>query len=331
MARAGTAARSTRMGQSVGWPVQMDIDMTQFIKTMRFISAVNQEIVINEKGRNIIGERLVEQQMAQFNERARAQAHSAKNSIAHVYTWDEITEGGGYFKVTPNTSQPLFRIVKNNRRAGAVFSIKFVDNPQKALRDRRMEALAKGALAEHHFKDQASELERVAVIEKDSSRISKRRISGSMPKNSIGNKRIVDLDPSGSKIINRRAVRRPNEFKNNFSEFFFQFFTMDSEGPLSHRKGGKILASFLKDIHKNQMAYASQARAGAAFRAARRAGGATKVTAVLRTRPVIAFDEKGKPVGLAGFDISPKSSDLAAVRRAVRKTYSGATITGAVR
>jgi hypothetical protein len=330
MARAGSAARSTRMGQNVGWPVQMDIDMSQFIKTMRFVSAVGKEVVLSEANRNFISERLIDMQVAQFNDMAKAQAYSNKNSIAHVYTWEEITEGGGYFKVTPNTSQPLFRIVKNNRRAGAVFSIKFTNNPQKALRDKRMEALAKGKLADHHFKDQATELERIAVVEKDSSRVSKRRISGPHPKLSIGARRIVDLDPSGSNIINRRTLRRPNEFKNNFSEFFFEFFTFKGEEPAGFAKGGKVLARNLDYVHKKQMAYGAQARSGAGFATGRRAGGATKVTATLRSSPVIAFNEKGRPVGLAGFDISPKASDLSEVRKAIRKTYSGATVTGAV-
>jgi hypothetical protein len=331
--RQGTAVRSTRAGQSIGWPVQMDIDLSQFINTMRFVSSVGQEVVLSEKNRNFIAERLVELQIASFHERARAQAVSNKNSIAHAYTWEEITEGAGYFKVTPNTSSPLFRIVKNNRRAGAVFSIKFMDNKQKALRDKRMEALAQGPMADHHFKDQAAELERVAIIEKDSSKVSKRRVSG-IPlsqKKKPGGKRIVDLDPSGLKIINRRTVRRPNEFKNNFSEFFFEFFRFEGEGPIPFRKGGSVLANRLAYVHKNQMAYAAQARGGAGFSTARRMGGATKVTARLRTSPVIAFNEKGRPVGIAGFDILPKSSDLAAVRRAIKKTYSGSTATGAVR
>jgi hypothetical protein len=196
-----------------------------------------------------------------------------------------------------------------------------------------MEALAQGPMADHHFKDQAAELERVAIIEKDSSKVSKRRVSGTplSQKKKPGGRRIVDLDPSGLKIINRRTVRRPNEFKNNFSEFFFEFFRFEGEGPIPFRKGGSVLANRLAYVHKNQMAYAAQARGGAGFSTARRMGGATKVTARLRTSPVIAFNEKGKPVGIAGFDILPKSSDLAAVRRAIKKTYSGSTATGAVR
>lgn len=331
MARAGTAARSTRMRQAVGWPVHMDIDMTQFIQTMRFISAVGQQVVVSEKNRNFIAENLIQMQVVQFNEAAKAQAYSNKNSIAHVYTWEQITEGGGYFKVTPNTSQPLFRIVKNNRRAGAVFSIKFRNNPQKALRDKRMEALAKGKLADHHFKDQATELERIAVIEKDSSRVSKRRISGPSPKLSIGARRIVDLDPSGSNILNRKSLRRPNQFNNNFSEFFFEFFTFKGETPMNFRESNKILAAMIGDVHRNQMTYAAAARRGAGFSTARRAGGATRVTAALRTSPVVAFNERGRPVGISGFDILPKRSDRTAINRAIRKSYKGATVTGAVR
>lgn len=326
----GTAVRSTKAGQSVSWPVQMDIDLSEFIQTMRFVSAVGKEIVLNEQQRDFIAEKLVSQQMQNFHEMAARQASSSKDSIAHVYTWEEIKEGAGKFSATPNLSSPLFDIVKNNRKSGAVYSIKMKQNSQRALRDPRMEALAGGQLAEHHFKDQAAELERIAVIEKDSNKLSKRRISGIGGPKKLSSRRIVDLDPSGSKIINRARVRRPNEFKNNFTEFFFEFFNFQGEGPLTFAKGGKVLERNLAYIQKSQMGYAAQARGRAGFSAARRMGGATKVTATLRNSPVIAFDEKGRPVGVAGIDISPKASDLQAVRKAIRKTYSGATITGAV-
>lgn len=329
--RQGTAVRSTKAGQRVSWPVQMDIDMSQFIQTMRFVSAVGKQIVADEQTRNDIARALISQQVTSFYGMAKRQATQSKDSIAHVFTWEEIKEGAGKFSVVPDVSSPLFDIVKNSRRAGAVFSIKMKNNNNKALRDPRMEALAGGELAEHHFKDQASELERVAIIEKESTRLSRRRIKNpSKSSKKLSSRRIVDLDPSGSKIINRSRIRRPNQFKNNFTEFFFEFFNFQGDGPLSFAKGGSRLASNLKYVHDSQRGYAQKARSGAGFTAGRRMGGATKVTAILRNSPIVAFDEKGKPIGLVGADIAPKNSDLAAVRNAVRKTYSGSTITGAV-
>lgn len=331
--RQGTAGRSTRAGQQVGWPVLMDIDLTQFIQTMRFISAVNQEIVVKKETRDKIAQGLIGTQMRDFYARAADQAVSSKRSIAHVYAWEDITEGGGYFKVTPDTSSPLFKIIRNNRRAGAVYSIKLLDNQQKALRDKRMEALAKGKLADHRFKDQATELERIAIIEKESSKISKRRISGTgqSGKLNLNTKRIIDLDPSGSKIINRKSVRRPNEFKNNFTEFFFEFFTFDGPDPEGFFKGGSVLARNLGNIQRKQRAFAGQARGGSVFSSGRRAGGATKITARMTASPVIAVNEKGSPIAVSGISLQPTSSDLNQVKRAVQKTYRGATVTGAVR
>jgi hypothetical protein len=310
----------------------MDIDLSQFIHTMRFISATNKQIVANEKTRAFVGEKLIELQIASFHERARAQALSNKNSIAHAYTWEEITDGAGYFKVKPDTSSPLFRIVKNNRRAGSVFSIKFIDNKEKALRDKRIEAISSGPVADHHFKDQSAELERVAIIEKESSKISKRRISGASlsQKKRASKKRIIDLDPSGLKIINRTSVRRPNEFKNNFSEFFFNFFTFEGEEPPGYHKSSKLLIDNLAQIQRRQMAYAAHSRSGTSFSMGRRAGGATKVTARLTSTPIVVLNERGAPVGISGIKLDATPSNLAQVRKAVAKSYKGATLTGAV-
>lgn len=87
-----------------------------------------------------------------------------------------------------------------------------------------------GSFGSHRFYDQATELENVSIIKKDSSRPSKRRTSGRISKGKDG-RRIIQpfVGPSKTEFRNFRIYTRNNPYRGKFTRFFYHFASGKAE------------------------------------------------------------------------------------------------------
>jgi hypothetical protein len=306
-------------------PVVMSIDFGPMIESMKFIGAFGNAMA-KQKVQNYIANSLINETMTMFKEEAdrRATAGATEGSLAHVYRWDEIMETRSSYDVFADVSSPLYNVVFKKGKKGPAFSIKFLNNKEKALRDKEVDALAKVEPSEHHFQDQATELESVNVVEKLSSKVSARKISGPSGRvrteaggHRLKKKRIVVLDDSGYKLTNVKDIRRKNPFHNNFTEFFMTFWTQTA--PTKRKPAfetqNKVVQKRIAELH-NQQTGMGQLAARAT------PSGSTSLTARVSASPIVILD-KGKPI-TAGFDFKPDPGANKRIEQRIRETYSSA-------
>lgn len=174
--------------------------------------------------------------------------HDAKinsDRMAHVYQWSDVVDRTGVpksfytsngdlndsannFRATPIKGSPLFYMKRTGKKS--VSQVYFLDNPNPALIDSSVEESAMGDLGDHHFKDQAVQLEKVARIVKSSSNVSKRRVAGSL---GTGERRIIQgiglaSAESGTGIINVKNYTRNNPYHKQFEKFWMNFIKRNS-------------------------------------------------------------------------------------------------------
>jgi len=156
-----------------------------------------------------------------------------RKSTKHLFKWDEVEDQVNKFKVTKLKVTPTNRLyfmppAKNNS-----IKIGFFLNDKPALMDPRVKSLARrpDTISEHHFKDQAEELESVSFIQKDSRNVSSRRTGGASgharwsDKGRLKQKRIVGINENGDRLSYYKIVNRPNPFFGNFKKVFYEFYT----------------------------------------------------------------------------------------------------------
>lgn len=304
-------------------PVVMHIDFGPMIDSMKFIGAFGNAMA-KKKVQGYIASSMANETMTFFREEAdrRGAAGADKGSLAHVYRWDEIMETRSSYDVFADTSSPLYDVVFKKQKKGPAFSIKFRNNPQKALRDKEVDILARKEPSEHHFKDQATELESVNVIEKLSSKVSARKISGPSGRvrtksggHRLKRKRIVVLDDSGYKLTNVKDIRRKNPFHNNFKEFFMTFWTQTA--PISRKPA---LEAQNMSVQR-KIAEMHNQKTGMGQLAARSTpSGGMSLTAKVTAMPVVLLD-KGKPI-VGGFNFDPDPGTSQKIEQRIRETYS---------
>jgi hypothetical protein len=306
-------------------PVVMSIDFGPMIESMKFVGAFGNAMA-KQKVQNYIANSLINETMAMFREEAdrRGTAGATEGSLAHVYRWDEIMETRSSYDVFADISSPLYNVVFRKGKKGPAFSIKFLSNKEKALRDKQVDALAKVDPSEHHFQDQATELESVNVVEKISSRVSSRKISGPSGRvrteaggHRLKRKRIVVLDDSGYKLTNVKDIRRKNPFHNNFTEFFMTFWTQTAPAKRkpAFEAQNQSAQKKLAQLHNQQTGMGQLA-------ARANPSGSMSLTAKVSASPIILMD-KGKPI-VGAFDFKPDPGTGKKIEQRIRDTYSSA-------
>jgi len=103
-----------------------------------------------------------------------------------------------------------------------------------------------GSLGRHRFYDQATNLENVSIIRKDSSSPSKRRVAGAAGKGRDG-RRIIQpfVGPSETILKNFRTYTRDNPYRGKFTRFFYHFASGKAE-----RRTESIMQEVQRDANK---------------------------------------------------------------------------------
>lgn len=291
-----------------------EVDFTQMVETLQVVDAISQSFS-REDLRNEIVQRIGNEARHYMNQAA----IKSSEKIAHAFTWEEIfEEGARSFEVRIGRNPiPLFK--SEWRRAGiskrsgdALLRIKAIENKNAALRDPRVQSMAKspGNLTEHHFKDQFSELETVNIIEKMSSQVSRRASSssGSLWRKEQGSqgrrgynknkRRIVGVAEGGRQLANFKDIRRRNVYHNQFSDFFLDFWTEVDREPalrkfvdnMNNKTMNEIAKVSRSDLNKH---FSLRARAGVQLELQDKKMRAVptaqlKMIAVLEGRPIIS-------------------------------------------
>lgn len=192
-------------------------------------------VTTDPKFRDSIAENAMRSLIPTFeNEVQRRAKDDGRMSTKHVFKWVEVEDQVNKFKVTKvkaTKANQLYVIPpkpKNNK-----MDVVFFKNDQEALIDPRVESLARrpDTIGRHHFKDQSEELESVSFIQKDSAKVSKRRLDGFSgharwsDKGRLKKRRIVGISEGGDGLSYYRMVNRANPFFGNFKRVFYDFYT----------------------------------------------------------------------------------------------------------
>jgi hypothetical protein len=138
----------------------------------------------------------------------------------------------------------------------------------------------------HHFKDQATNLELVSVIEKRSNPVSSRRLSGSSPGNGRNGRRIIQAFVGSGTDANLQffgTYTRQNAYKGKFTRFFLQYASSkaDRQAQVTLDKVQKDINKVYQNVVRNDLA----GRHAAALMKAS-AGMAVGPTGQLRVKPL---------------------------------------------
>jgi hypothetical protein len=200
-----------------------------------------------------------------------------QKNAPHVFEWSEVVDRtsltpseaqqfagsrssvhdmSNEFKPTIKKSKKLY-ILKLRKTTSSAY-IEFLENSQPAMYDRVIEAKSssdtKGNWGQHHFKDQATELEKVQVIYKSAAEISKRRTNE--VKKPGEPSRIRQASKTRNKILRFEDYQRDNAFHGKFQESWQAFIQMYRNG--EHQKSEREANRILGRASGKEVAKASQ-------------------------------------------------------------------------
>lgn len=227
--------------------VRMEIDLTDVINSMEFMESVRQ--VFDDKTLHAM---TVEYAHSVYAEELSRNIRGLEDRIAHVYEWKtvvDITEhsksssrskkmdNNATFKPTIDRNAPLWRLNPPVQQGDSFLAqVGFMKNESYAMYDPRVYGAISGLQGprrwgQHHFQDQAVQLEKVQKIMKKTSRVSSRRIGGGRFNDRL-EAQIVQLVAGEGRPVLKNFVdyTRPNNFYRKFAEFFLAFSAQGVEG-----------------------------------------------------------------------------------------------------
>jgi len=152
----------------------------------------------------------------------------------------EVYDQSNTFEPTISKKNKLY--VLKLRKTTASAYIEFIENSKNAMYDRSIEEQADsgGTWGRHHFKDQASELEKAQSIYKDAATISSRRTNSVKKPNEPARIRQVT---KGGKMMRFNVYERDNAFHGKFQDAWETFIQMyrNGEHEKSEREANRIL------------------------------------------------------------------------------------------
>lgn len=172
------------------------------------------------------------------------------------------------FKPTVSKRHKLYELKLKKTSASAY--IEFLENSEPAQYDSKLEAIRDdgGAWGEHHFKDQAMELEKVKTITKEAASISERRTNSVRKPNEPAR---IRQATNGKRVLRFELYQRDNEFAGKFQEAWEMFIQGYRKG--EHEKSVAEANRVLSRAASSEVKRASQQSAVATLGMAGLKGG----------------------------------------------------------
>lgn len=172
------------------------------------------------------------------------------------------------FKPTIKKRNKLYELKLTKTTASAY--IEFLENSEPAQYDSKLEAMRDNGKAwgEHHFKDQAAELEKVKTITKESAKISQRRTNPVRKPNEPAR---IRQAATGKRVLRFEQYERENQFTGKFQEAWQMFIEGYRKG--EHEKSVAEANRVLSRAASSEVKKASQQSAVATLGMAGLRGG----------------------------------------------------------
>ena len=249
----GKAARQDLLRSKGSTPyarLSLEIDLTDVINSMEFMESVRQ--LFDDKK---LHDMTVEYAHAVYAREIYRSSRGIEDRMAHVYYWESVIDVTSHtrskgkkksksramdqharFIPKIDRNAPLWRLLPPTKSGNSFIArIGFLQNSEPAMYDSRVYGSINAMQGprrwgEHHFKDQAAQLEKVLTIQKRTSKVSPRRLNARS--NPQAKAQIVQLaeSESGLSLINFVNYSRPNNFYRKFAEFFMAFGSQGVEG-----------------------------------------------------------------------------------------------------
>jgi hypothetical protein len=241
------------VGRTGSSRLSMSIDLTDVINFMDFAESVKQAISKEDKLGKRTHEYMVQYAYSAYAAEIVEYSYGKESRMAHVYEWSEVLDESigvstkrnnnsvfdrsNIFKPSFDRDKPLWRLDPPRESSGSfVSAVSFFSNNQPAMYDKRVYSASNlqgpKRWGQHHFRDQASQLETVQKIIKRTDRVSRRRIGATrVASGKAGG--IVQLTAStggGTYLQNYQNYTRTNKFYRKFAEFYMSFATQAAAG-----------------------------------------------------------------------------------------------------
>ena len=241
-------------GDSAAARLSLTLDLTNVINAMNFMESVRKAVEKDNPDGKRTHEYMVNYAYTAYAGELLEYSYGQENRMAHVYEWSEVidesmgtsksTKNGNafdranIFKPTFDRDKPLWRLDPPVEESDTFISrVSFFTNSKPAMYDKRVYSSVTThgprRWGEHHFRDQASQLEAVQKIVKRTDRTSKRRVGFARSAAGPGGG-IVQLTVSrsggGLYLQNYQNYSRPNKFYRKFAEFYMAFASRAAAG-----------------------------------------------------------------------------------------------------